>query len=128
MPINVTPLVDVIVVLLVVFLIVGPTEIGKLDVQVPRKIDDIRCGDDRPLPELVVRVRADLSVVLIDEDTEVSLAAGELPAGLRAHLRETTHVVFVEFDDAVLWDHVVSTIDTIRGVATATEVAVMVRD
>jgi biopolymer transport protein ExbD len=65
--INVTPLIDVLLVLLV---------------------------------QLVVRVNADTSVVLVDEGREIRLEAGEVPAGLRAHLRDTGHVVLLEIDEA----------------------------
>ena len=121
--INVTPLIDVLLVLLVIFMIVIPRMVQVESLDVPR--------DDRgvdPLPALIVTVKADLSVVITDADLEVPLTASELPVGLRQHLRDQTHVVFVEFEDAVRWADVVATIDTIRGVAPTAQVALKVRE
>jgi biopolymer transport protein ExbD len=117
--IHVTPLIDVLLVLLVVFLIVMPSVAASHD-------GDVAAAEPAPggpMPHLVVRVNADTSVVLVDEGREIRLPAGEVPAGLRAHLRDTGHVVLLEIDDALLWEHVVSTVDTIRGVAPHMRVA-----
>jgi len=45
---------------------------------------------------------------------------------LRGHLRDQTDLVFLELDEEMLWEHVVSTVDTIRGVAPMTQVALTV--
>ena len=120
--INVTPLIDVLLVLLVIFLVVMPSITTYEEVHTPTPPEH---GGEYA-PSLIVRVGADLSVVLVDEGREIPLAASDMPAGLRAHLRQTTHVVFVEVEDEVLWEHVVSTVDTIRGVAPSTLVALKV--
>src|SRR5215203_546883 len=94
--INVTPLIDVLLVLLVIFLIVMPSITTYEQVDTP--------SDDAGTAEyaaLIVRVKPDLSVVLVDEGREIALEAGEVPAGLRAHLRETTHVVYIELEAEV---------------------------
>ena len=117
--INVTPLIDVLLVLLVIFLVVMPAMLAKEEIEVPRPAGP----DTEPIAYLTVKVRADLSVVLIDEGNEIQLTAGELPASLRTHLRTSVHLVFVEMEDAVPWREVVGTIDTIRGVAGDTHVA-----
>jgi biopolymer transport protein ExbD len=119
--IDVTPLIDILPVLLVIFLITIPRLIRFEEVQVPRHDDHVE-----GMPHLIVRVHADLSVVLVDDDREISLSASQMSAGLRAHLRDTTHAVFVELDDALPWSDVVSTIDAIRGAAPATQVALKV--
>jgi biopolymer transport protein ExbD len=119
--INVTPLIDVLLVLLVIFLIVMPSITTYQPVDTPPSEGD----DVAEYAALVMRVKPDLSVVLVDEGREIALEAGEVPAGLRAHLRATTHVVYIELDDEVQWGHVVSTIDTIHGIAPATQVALM---
>jgi len=120
--INVTPLIDVLLVLLVIFLIVIPKTLALEELQVPPNEPGV------PMPTIVVSVKADLSVVITDEDLQVQLAPGELPVGLRKHLSDKTHVVFVEFDDAVLWDQVVGTVDTVKNVAPTAQVALKVRD
>jgi biopolymer transport protein ExbD len=118
--INVTPLIDVLLVLLVIFLIVMPSITTFEPVHTPSEGEGVA-----DYAALVVRVKPDLSVVLVDEGREIALEAGEVPAGLRAHLRQTTHVVYIELDDEVQWGHVVSTVDTIHGIAPETQVALM---
>jgi len=120
--INITPLIDVLLVLLVIFMIVIPRLILVEEVTVPPGID----GD--PLPNLVVTVKPDLSVVITDEDQQFVLEPGQLTAGIRQHLRDTHHVVFVEFEEGVVWNEVVGTIDTIRGASPTTQVALKVRE
>jgi biopolymer transport protein ExbD len=120
--INVTPLIDVLLVLLVIFLIVMPNLVKFEEVSTPTPPEQ---GGEYA-PSLVVRVHADLSVVLVDEGREIPLGAGEMSAGLRTHLRATTHVVFIELDEAVRWEDVVATVDAIHGVAPSTRVALKV--
>jgi len=120
--INVTPLIDILLVLLVIFLVVMPAMLKVEQVEVPREAGP----DTEPLPSLTVKVHGDLGVTLDDEGTEIQLAGTELPAALRAHLRQTVHVVFVQFDDGVPWRDVVATIDTVHGVAVGTHVALRV--
>ncbi len=120
--INVTPLIDILLVLLVIFLVVLPAMLTKEEVEVPRQATDFT----EPLANLTIKVHADLSVTLVDEGAEVQLTAGELPASLRTHLRSTVHLVFVDVEDAVPWREVVGTIDTIRGIAGDTHVALRV--
>ena len=125
--INVTPLIDVLLVLLVIFLIVMPSITTFEEVHTPPPPDAQGQPGDI-VPHLVVRVRADLSVVLVDDDQQIEVPASEMSRALRAHLRETTHVVFIELDEAVPWDEVVSTVDTIHGIAPTTQVALMTAD
>ena len=120
--INVTPLIDVLLVLLIIFMIIIPKTIEMQELRVPPN------EPGESFPAIVVTIKADLSVVITDEDLEVQLAPGQLPVGLRQHLRDKAHVVFVEFDDAVLWDQVVSTVDTVKSVAPTAQVALKVRD
>jgi biopolymer transport protein ExbD len=122
--INVTPLIDVLLVLLVIFLVVMPSMLAREQIEVPPKGSDAT----EPLAYLTVKVRGDLSVVVVDEGTEVQLTAGELPAGLRAHLKANVHLVFVELEDSVRWGDVVATIDSVKGVAGDAHVALKVEE
>jgi len=123
--INVTPLIDVLLVLLVIFLIVMPTMVKFEAVMTPTPPEQ---GGEY-VQSLVVRVHADTSVVLVDEGREIPLdTGGQLAGGLRSHLPARTQVVFLELEDDVQWGHVVSTIDTIHGVAPMTPVALKVAD
>jgi len=122
--INVTPLIDVLLVLLVIFLVVMPSMLAREQVEVPPKAGDF----SEPIAYLTVKVRGDLSVVLVDEGTEIPLASGDLPASLRAHLKASVHLVFIELDDSVRWQDVVGTIDTVKGVAGDARVALKVEE
>jgi len=117
--INVTPLIDVLLVLLVIFLVVMPAMLAKEEIAVPPPPGP----DTEPVAYLTVKVHADLTVTLDDEGTELQLTAGQLPASLRTHLRSSVHLVFVDVEDAVPWGEVVGTVDTVRGVAGDTHVA-----
>lgn len=122
--INVTPLIDVLLVLLVIFLVVLPAMLKMEQVEVPRESDP----STEPFAYLTLKVHADLGVTLVDEDTEIQVSGADLPASLRAHLRSRLHIVFVEFEDGVPWRDVVGTIDTVHGVAGDTHVALKVRE
>ena len=121
--INVTPLIDVLLVLLVIFLIVMPSITTYEPVHTPSD-----AAGQAEHAALIVRIKPDLSVVLVDEGREIALEANELPRGLREHLGATTHVVYIELDEAVQWGHVISTVDTIHGIAPSTQVALMAAD
>jgi|ERR1044071_4482885 biopolymer transport protein ExbD len=121
--INVTPLIDVLLVLLVIFLIIMPIMLKSLTVELPPKID-------APEPQATVglKLEADLSVSI---DDGPRFPGRELPTRLRALLGKAG-AVFIDSSDAVPWGLVVSTVDTVRGVALDTnpgvKVAVRVRD
>ena len=111
--INVTPLIDVLLVLLVIFLVVMPAMIKMETIDVPRSEPDVE-----PLfAPAIVRVHADFSVSI---DEGPPLVAGDLAAKLRA-IRP--NVVFVTFDDGVPWNDVIATVDTVRGATDGATVA-----
>jgi biopolymer transport protein TolR len=107
--INVTPLIDVLLVLLVIFMIVTPVVLKLEQVQLP----PTRPGVEGELP-VVVKVNADLTVAVDDEPPIASVR--ELAARLRVKLA-LAKVVFVEFTDGVPWREVVATVDTVRSLA-----------
>lgn len=121
--INVTPLVDVLLVLLIIFLVVMPIMTKVETLTVPRKLDDGQEPDPRA-SQLTIKVKADLSVALSDGSSErdTPVEAVDIARLLRPKLAAMTQgqdkVVFVEIDDAVPWNEVVMTIDTVRSLAT----------
>jgi biopolymer transport protein TolR len=120
--INVTPLIDVLLVLLIIFLVVMPIMMKMETLQVPRKLDDQNEMPDPNATMLVVKVKASLDIVFTDNDKETPIAASELLKTLRPKLeqaasRGTDKVVFIDFDDSVPWANVVSTMDSIRSLA-----------
>ena len=120
--INVTPLIDVLLVLLIIFMVVIPIMMKMETLQVPRKIDETQEMPDPNASQLTIKVKADLTLVFNDgnQDHIVQFAelAGKLQEKLNAIHTSTEKVVFVDFDDAVPWNEVVTIMDTIRSLAT----------
>ena len=119
--INVTPLIDVLLVLLIIFLVVMPIMMKMETLEIPRKINDTEAPDPNATM-LTVKVKASGDIVFTDNDKETSIAAPDLLRTLRPKLeaaaaRGTERVIFVDFDDPVPWGTVVSTMDSIRSLA-----------
>ena len=120
--INVTPLIDVLLVLLIIFLVLMPIMVRLETVELPYRI----YSSHRDPVMVVVKLEADLSVALDDGPV---FPNHELAARLRAKLPDAK-AVFVDSVDSVPWSQVVSTVDTIRGVANGlgrSDVSVAVR-
>jgi biopolymer transport protein TolR len=120
--INVTPLIDVLLVLLIIFLVVMPIMMKMETLQIPRKITENEAPDPNATM-LTVRVKASGDVVFIDNDKETPLQAVDLMRTLRPRLeaaaaRGAEKVIFVDFEDAVPWGNVIATMDSIRSLAT----------
>jgi biopolymer transport protein ExbD len=122
--INVTPLIDVLLVLLIIFLVVMPIMMKMETLQVPRKLDDTTEMPDPNASQLTIKVKNDLSIAFNDGSSEndMPIKAVDIASTLRPKLESMASssqekVVFVEFEDAVPWADVVTTMDTIRGLA-----------
>ena len=68
--INVTPLIDVLLVLLIIFLVVMPIMMKMETLQVPRKLDDQNEMPDPNSSMLTIKVKKDLSVAFNDGSSE----------------------------------------------------------
>jgi biopolymer transport protein TolR len=121
--INVTPLIDVLLVLLIIFLVVMPIMMKMETLQVPRKLDDQNEMPDPNASQLTVKVKNDLSIAFNDGSSEndMPIKAVDIASTLRPKLEamnaNNEKVVFVEFEDQVPWSDVVGTMDTIRSLA-----------
>lgn len=105
--INVTPLIDVLLVLLIIFLVMMPIMMHMETVEVPRKIHD---GIPEVVP-IVLKINADLSVT-IDEGETIPGMDLATKIGRRV---QTTKQVFVDFGEGVPWSEVLHTVDLLRG-------------
>jgi len=119
--INVTPLIDVLLVLLIIFLVVMPIMMKMETLEIPRKITDTEAPDPNATM-LTIKVKTSGDMVFTDNDKEQSILAADLLRTLRPKLeaaaaRGAERVIFVDFDDGVLWANVVSTMDSIRSLA-----------
>ena len=120
--INVTPLIDVLLVLLIIFLVMMPIMLKQETVELPPK--DPGAIVEGPAP-LVVKLDADLSVTIEDGPR---LPASELARQLRKQLL-VGQSVFVDFVASVPWREVIGVVDTVHGVATdGARVAVRIHD
>jgi biopolymer transport protein ExbD len=119
--INVTPLIDVLLVLLIIFLVVMPIMMKMETLEIPRKINDQEAPDPNAIM-LTIKVKTGGDIVFTDNDKETSIAGPDLLRTLRPKLeaaaaRGADRVIFVDFDDPVPWGTVVSTMDSIRSLA-----------
>jgi biopolymer transport protein ExbD len=109
--INVTPLIDVLLVLLIIFMMVTPILTKALQSDIPQKVD-------QPLPaeytekQLVVRVTSDGRLLLNREEVGLS----SLPSRLREIFaqRGGKKVIFLDADNRVLYGTVVEVMDLCR--------------
>ena len=119
--INVTPLIDVLLVLLIIFLVVMPIMMKMETLEVPRKLDNTVEMPDPNASQLTIIVKKDGSMTFNDGDKDMPIQAVDLAKTLRPKLEAmhqgTEKVVFVDFDDTVLWSDVVTTMDSIRSLA-----------
>lgn len=128
--INVTPLVDIVLVLLIIFLVITPIKMRHITLEVPRKLDENIEDTSVASRQITVLVRADSSVKLSDgrEETELTNRF-ELARALRPMLeaKRTDKIVFVDFEDAVLYGEAESTMDTVKS-AGAEKVGLKIRE
>ena len=124
--INVTPLIDVLLVLLIIFLIAMPIIMKMETLEVPRKLDNAIEMPDPNASQLTITVRADQSYTFNDGDHDTQIPAGpdalhDVLKALQPKLENmhagTEKVVFVDFEDGVPWKFVLSAMDTIRSLA-----------
>lgn len=115
--INVTPLVDVVLVMLIIFLVTTPIMIKQITLEVPRKLDDQE-DPTKASKQITVTVKLDGTVIINDGNNEETVPRTEMPQKLRVMLKErvTEKLVFVDFDDDLKYKEVIEAMDAIKGV------------
>src|SRR5262249_10508810 len=110
--INVTPLVDVVLVLLIIFIVTMPVMMHTESLEVPRSADENELPDTSK--QIIVTYRPDGTVILSDGQNDADdkkIQATALVDNVRDLLAAKTgdKVVFVDFCDHTPWSDVVQT-------------------
>ena len=106
--INITPLVDVVLVLLLIFMLTAPVLQSGVDVAIPKTRTVNQLTEER----MVVTIDKDQNVFLQDKPVNVN----DLPARLRAgsNPAEAKRVVYVRADEAVPFGAFASVMDAVK--------------
>jgi biopolymer transport protein ExbD len=111
---NVTPLVDVVLVLLIIFLVVTPLMSKTFWVHLPKQEKEEvtqKQLDEDPNPPLVMKVRANDTI----EVNGVTLGYDELPERLaRMFAARDDHILFFDAEDGVEYGFAISVLDQAR--------------
>ena len=106
--INVTPLVDVMLVLLIIFMIAAPMLTTGVDVELP-KADAPRMDIDEEVP--IITVQRDQRIFLFDEEVSLDVLKERLATDERV---KKVNEVFVQADEAVPYGSVAQVLALVR--------------
>lgn len=110
--INITPLVDVVLVLLIIFMVLTPILLKQVEVSVPQKNDVNITPPPVTTEQVVIRIEAD-GRIAINHEPVAPEALAEKVRTIYAARREK--VMFFDVDDHANYGLVVSVMDTCRG-------------
>jgi biopolymer transport protein TolR len=121
--INITPLVDVVLVLLIIFMVMTPTMLKELSVIVPEKSDQ-----QQPAPtitdQVIVGVTRENKVTVNQEPIDEAKVADRIHDLMNSHADK---LVFFDIDDEADYGEVIHIMDTTRG-AGAKTLGIMTKD
>jgi len=107
---NVTPLIDIVLVLLIIFMVLTPMVQRAYDLNIPEKAQI-----DQPVPQtqdqLIVTIQADGRLMLNREEIGVAALKTRLEDALR---NRTQKIVFFNADNSVIYQQAVTAMDAIR--------------
>ncbi|HWQ35981.1 MAG TPA: biopolymer transporter ExbD [Blastocatellia bacterium] len=107
--INVTPLIDVLLVLLIIFMVISPLKPSRFQAQLPQKSS----GHEQPLPSVVVKIDADGAVRLNSREMKSDELAVELARLMNERPTEDRNV-FISGAPSLSYQAVVRIIDIAR--------------
>ena len=106
--INVTPLIDVLLVLLIIFLLITPENFHGLDTRIPAPASETSGGDT----SVVVRIAADHGLTINTQSVAWNELANRF---LEIYARRANKVLFVDAARSVEFNDVAQVIDTAKG-------------
>jgi len=119
--INVTPLIDIVLVLLIIFMVLTPSTLKHLTATVPRKAEEVAAPPSDAA--IVVEYTAERELSINTEPVALEALADKLAERLRSARQK---VVFFKADDDAPYGEVVRLMDVARG-AGAETLAVITR-
>jgi biopolymer transport protein ExbD/biopolymer transport protein TolR len=117
---NITPLIDVVLVLLIIFMVVTPLMIKQFWVNTPKPVQSDSATPEDPETPNVVAVDAQGKVKLNNEPVELAAFPGAMRAAVAGKKDKT---VFFSSDDEAPYGTAVDVMDAVRG-AGASSIAV----
>jgi biopolymer transport protein TolR len=114
--INVTPLIDVVLVLLIIFMVLTPSMLKHLDATIPKKAEDTAAPPPTEAP-IVVELTAKRELTVNGEPVQPEALAATLAERLRADRQK---VVFFKAEDQARYGEVVRFMDVARGAGART--------
>lgn len=115
--INVTPLIDIVLVLLIIFMVLTPSMLKELTANVPRKQDDSTPPPPDPNPPIVLEINAKSELAINTEPVAPEALADKVAERLK-HDRQK--VVFFRVEDDALYGDVVKFMDIVKGAGAKT--------
>ena len=110
--INITPLVDVVLVLLIIFMVMTPTLLKEVDVKVPDKAEVETNATPSTSEEIVITVTANGRYQLNHEPIDDSRLGDRIR---EAMANRTEKRVFLEIDDDAIYGDAMHAMDIARG-------------
>jgi biopolymer transport protein TolR len=114
--INVTPLIDVVLVLLIIFMVLTPSMLKHMTANVPRKAPTDQ--PEPPNPPIVVEYTAKREITINTESVAFEAVGDRVRERLK--FADRGKVVFFKIEDDALYGEVVKLMDIVRGAGAKT--------
>jgi len=121
--INITPLVDVVLVLLIIFMVMTPTLLKELSVVVPEK-SDVQIATPTTSDQVIIAMSRENKITVNQEPIDQGALADRIHDLMAAR---TDKLVFFDIDDEADYGEVVHVMDIARG-AGAKTLGIMTRN